>query len=384
MTLSKAAQTDLRAILSETPQEARERSRLRLDQALPDPDNIALFGAGNTGREVLNRLRRAGVEPVAFIDDTPAKQGTTIDGLRVMGRQQAAETLKPDVTVLVTVLNPKLTFVQAQALLAETGLKAESFMLSSWLFPEECAGLCNVMPPEAVLREKDSILACDALWADAISRETFARQIAWRMSLDFTRLPVPRLDDIYFPKDLDINLSPNVFFVDAGAYDGDTLAHFLTHTRGAFAGAVCIEPDPENHARLERRIADQGLGDRVTALNCGLGAKAGVLSFNATADMSAAFDAGGTVSMPVKRLADVMPAGQPAYAKFDIEGAEWDALNGSAEHVTANNPKLAVSVYHLPEDLWRLPLLMARLLPTRRIYLRAHGVDGTDVICYAV
>ena len=62
------------------------------------------------------------------------------------------------------------------------------------------------------------------------------------------------------------------------------------------------------------------------------------MSFNATADMSASFDTGGAVSMPVKRLADVMPAGQQVYAKFDIEGAEWDALSGSAEHVTDNNP----------------------------------------------
>lgn len=384
MALSRAMQTDLNAILSETPDEARARCGRRLDAALPDMGNIALFGAGNTGREVVKRLRRAGVEPVAFIDDTPAKQGTTIDGLRVLGRQQAAEALEPDATVLVTVLNPKLTFVQAQALLAETGLKAESFMLLSWLFPEEFSGLCNVMAPENVLHEKDSILECDALWADDISRDTFAMQVAWRMSLDFTRLPAPRLDDIYFPKDLDISLNPDVVFIDAGAYDGDTLGHFLDHTGGLFGRAVCIEPDPQNLARLEQSIKDQSLGHRVTALNCGLGARAGILSFNATADMSASFDTGGAVSMPVKRLADVMPAGQPVYAKFDIEGAEWDALSGSAEHVTDNNPKLAVSVYHAPEDLWRLPLLMARLLPNRRIYLRAHGVDGTDVICYAL
>lgn len=384
MTRSQTGQTDLNAILSETLEEAQERRNRRLIAALPDMENIALFGAGNTGREVVKRLRRAGVEPVAFIDDTPAKQGTTIEGLRVFGRRQAAESLKPATTVLATVLNPKLTFVKAQTLLAETGLRAESFMLLSWLFPDEFSGLCNVMPPEAILREKNSILECGALWADAISRETFATQIAWRMSLDFSQLPAPRLDDIYFPRDLEIKLAPDVMFVDAGAYDGDTLEQFLKHTGGHFGRAVCIEPDPENFARLEQNIKVQGIGDRVTALNCGLGAKVGTSSFNATADMSAAFDAGGNFSMSVMRLADVMPDGQPTYAKFDIEGAEWDALNGSAEHVTRNNPKLAVSVYHAPEDLWRLPLLMARLLPTRHIHLRAHGVDGTDVICYAM
>ncbi|KZY47750.1 hypothetical protein A3731_00910 [Roseovarius sp. HI0049] len=346
--------------------------------------NIALFGAGNTGREVVKRLRLSGVEPVAFIDDTPAKQGTTIDGLRVYGRQQAVEALGADVTVLVTVLNPKLTFPRATVLLAEAGLKAESFMLLSWRFPEAFAGLCNIMPPEAVLRQKESILECDALWADDLSRATFAQQVAWRLSLDFAQLPEQRLHDIYFPEDLDLDLGADIVFIDAGAHDGDTLLQFLAHTRDRFGQVICIEPDPDNHARLEQRIADQRLGDRVSAINCGLGAESGIVSFNATGDMSAAFGEGGTISMPVKTLAEVMPSGHPAYVKFDIEGAEWDALQGSANHVSQNDPKLAVSVYHLPEDLWRLPLLMARLLPDKRLYLRAHGVDGTDVICYAV
>ena len=47
-------------------------------------------------------------------------------------------------------------------------------------------------------------------------------------------------------------------------------------------------------------------------------------------------------------------------------------------------PVLAVSVYHRPDDLWRLPPYLKSLGPGYRLFLRTQGEDGMDVICYAV
>ena len=44
---------------------------------------------------------------------------------------------------------------------------------------------------------------------------------------------------------------------------------------------------------------------------------------------------------------------------------------------------LAVSVYHHAADLWELPLRMYELCPDGRLWLRTHGEDGTDVVCYS-
>ena len=43
---------------------------------------LVLYGAGSMGRTVLDRLRRCDVEPVAFADETPSKQGGHLDGVR--------------------------------------------------------------------------------------------------------------------------------------------------------------------------------------------------------------------------------------------------------------------------------------------------------------
>ena len=47
-------------------------------------------------------------------------------------------------------------------------------------------------------------------------------------------------------------------------------------------------------------------------------------------------------------------------------------------------PLVAVSVYHRPEDLWKIPSELQAMNPDYRLFLRTLGHDGMDVICYAV
>ena len=62
--------------------------------------------------------------------------------------------------------------------------------------------------------------------------------------------------------------------------------------------------------------------------------------------------------------------------KMDIEGAEQSALRGCARHIREDRPKLALSVYHNFEDLWKLPRMIEELVPGYRFYLRYHGGTG--------
>jgi hypothetical protein len=67
--------------------------------------------------------------------------------------------------------------------------------------------------------------------------------------------------------------------------------------------------------------------------------------------------------------------------KLDIEGQEWHALRAAASFLHRPDLRLAVSVYHCPEDLWRIPLYLRRL--GFEVRLRTHGPDGGDLVCYA-
>jgi hypothetical protein len=69
---------------------------------------------------------------------------------------------------------------------------------------------------------------------------------------------------------------------------------------------------------------------------------------------------------------------------MDIEGSERAALEGARRLMGQHHPKLAVSAYHFPRDLWEIPLLLARLCPASHLYLRHYTREIDDTVCYAL
>jgi hypothetical protein len=84
-------------------------------------------------------------------------------------------------------------------------------------------------------------------------------------------------------------------------------------------------------------------------------------------------------------LDDVLAGWRPTLIKMDIEGSELAALYGARHLIAESRPSLAISVYHKPDHLWRIPLLLASWpeLGGYRYYLRSHGFNGFDAVLYA-
>lgn len=79
--------------------------------ALAGARPIVLWGAGRAGLAALRHLRDRGVEPCAFVDSSPAKQGTLLDGLPVRAPGTLSEGSR-DARPLVVV-----TSIHARAIL---------------------------------------------------------------------------------------------------------------------------------------------------------------------------------------------------------------------------------------------------------------------------
>ena len=72
----------------------------------------------------------------------------------------------------------------------------------------------------------------------------------------------------------------------------------------------------------------------------------------------------------------------PDFIKMDIEGAEFDALQG-ATALLRRGPDLAICLYHVQDHLWSIPLLVRSLMPEHRLFLRYHGTDAWELALYA-
>ena len=85
------------------------------------------------------------------------------------------------------------------------------------------------------------------------------------------------------------------------------------------------------------------------------------LRFDAAGNMSSSFNAIGEIEVEVLPIDEVVQeSGAPIYLKFDVEGAEWEALRGSERLLARARPLMAISVYHHPDDLWQLPSILQR------------------------
>lgn len=63
------------------------------------------------------------------------------------------------------------------------------------------------------------------------------------------------------------------------------------------------------------------------------------------------------------------------FIKMDIEGAEQAAIKGCKRHIAEDKPKLALSLYHNNEDIWKIPRMIDEIVTGYKFYLRYHGGD---------
>lgn len=71
------------------------------------------------------------------------------------------------------------------------------------------------------------------------------------------------------------------------------------------------------------------------------------------------------------------------FIKLDVEGAEADVIKGAIKTIKNNKPKLAISLYHKPEDLYFLPRLINELSPDYAFYIGHHHASLHETILYA-
>jgi len=69
---------------------------------------------------------------------------------------------------------------------------------------------------------------------------------------------------------------------------------------------------------------------------------------------------------------------------MDVEGAELESLKGAEKTIRRDRPKLAICIYHKPEDMTEIPLFIKELVPEYKLYVRMHANDGSETVLYAI
>jgi FkbM family methyltransferase len=377
----------LEELLDEQPASIRRRERTAFDTAASRPTSVVLFGAGHLGRRTLAGLRTHGIEPLAFGDNNPALWGSEVDRLLVYPLEDAVQRFARTSTFVVTVWGAGGYDSMTERLSRLTALgchRVVPFVQLYWKYAESFLPHYCINLPSLTLGAAEQIRAAFVLWADEASRTEYVAQVRLRLRGDFSSLAAPVKHEMYFPDDL-MSLSPGDVIVDCGAFRGDTLQAVLRWTGGRFAKIVAFEPDASNYDALRALVESLPIDvkARIESRPVAVSDETGRLSFNATGTEGASVGAGST-EVECVSLDALTWDRPPTFIKMDIEGSEMEALTGAANVISASAPILAISAYHRYDHLWRLPLLMHRLSGQYRFSLRPHGVDGWDLVCYAI
>lgn len=165
-------------------------------------------------------------------------------------------------------------------------------------------------------------------------------------------------------------------YIDGGAYTGDSYWDLCKLTK--VDQTFLFEPDPENFKKLSKTIHD------AVCLPLALADQISLVSFNFNKGESGAITTLGLPNVLAVSIDDLFRHKQVDLIKLDLEGGEIAALNGAKEVLANSRPRLAVSLYHKPDDLWNIPLLLKSLCPDYKFYIRQHYYNSFDCVLYGI
>jgi len=326
---------------------------------------ISIFGAGCHGRAALKYLRRLGVDVQFFVDNNPAIQGNTVEGVKVIG----PDALAGECMVFIAARHA-VDAVEAQ--LNHLGIANISF--DEFFVHDQWLRLLNLR---------------DSLLGDHRSRQVINGLIL-AMLTGHKGHCVEVMDPNQYFVLPQFYGSVGEHFVDAGAFVGDSTERFLWANNGAFASVHAFEPGAAQFLAMRRRIErlqhEWAIPEgKITCVQAGLGATSGPMSFAGNDQLLQSGGFGHAESgepVMVHALDDYLDGRPATFIKADVEGMELDLLKGAARTIAAFRPKLAISVYHEPEHLFTIAEHLREQVPQYRMALRHHAASLMETILY--
>ncbi len=232
---------------------------------------------------------------------------------------------------------------------------------------------------------RDRIAHVMNLLYDDKSREILQGMILFRMTRD-RKYHLGSDPNQYFPEDV-IKLRSDEVFIDCGGYIGDTVLDFIKRSNNTFKRIVTFEPDPGLKEKIENNISSY---KNIVFINKGVYNKTAVLKFTADGSSGGSIIesdstlSGNFVEIETVAIDDIPECRDATFIKMDLEGGEWNALEGSIQTILRNHPKLAICIYHSDEDMLRLIEYIHELVPEYKLYVRQHSKIGTEIVAYAI
>jgi FkbM family methyltransferase len=266
----------------------------------------------------------------------------------------------------------------------------------------------------------ENYLLLRSIFTDKLSLHTFDHLIRYRLTGDpnhLREISVGYHEGIYGYHSYVLNseffnFNDDEFFIDGGAFDGMSTDKFVRAVNGNFRRVVMFEPYTENSlncklliSKLDSEYVYKNIQSKIAVEEKALFSHSGEVEFTPTLfDISTTLEHGlmpqsghivetGLSSTFLNKesayeinkirtttLDDFIGKDRITFIKLEIEGSEVDALSGATNSILINRPKMALSIYHRPQDLQLIINYVLSLNLNYKVALRAHNPLCPDAI----
>ena len=241
------------------------------------------------------------------------------------------------------------------------------------------------MDKQFVIENSEHFDRAYQLFEDELSRQTYVAAINTKINEDLNHItPYVRLDNLYFPSS-EFSPGDHESFLDVGGFTGDTIKEFHQLKNEAYEKIISLEPGDQNFMELQKTVAQWQI-PRVTAVKLGAWNEKTILRFTTKAghidnEINEAGDSEiqvDTIDAILQRLGSTV-----SLIKLDINGAEYQALDGARASIRLCRPNIVVRL-HRKEDFYRLAILLKEIAPDIKLYLRQRNYMSMMLIMYGI
>ena len=344
---------------------------------------IVMYGMGNGADKILSICAARGIEIADFFASDGFVRGHMFHGKRVLSYSEARE--KYGAENMIVLLSFASSLPDVLKLIYTVAEECEFYA------PDVPVCGINLFDIDFYRQNEEKIQQVDNILADEESKTIYKSVINYKLSGDISYLRNTHSDFASVYKDI-LKAEKFETIADLGAYNGDTLREIKPYAP-RLSVAYAFEPDRRNHKKLcdyaEAETAFEIKGYKLASWN-----KNEILIFDGSGNRNSTLVTSDslptskdkkTVEVKADSLDNILAGGRIDYIKYDVEGAEREALAGSCKAIESHRPALLISLYHRSEDIFELPLLIHEKYPDYKLCIRRREyVPAWDTVLLAV
>ncbi len=314
---------------------------------------VYIYGMGSGGEKMLGWCRDNGIAVTGVFASDDFVRGQSFCGYKVKSLAQA-EKESGELTVLLgfgTDLPDVMSRIES--------IEKRHLLLA----PDVSVAGDRAFDKQTFLDDLHRAAKAYDLLADEQSRRVFLKLSEYKISGRLSYLREIFSND----KDSLVKTGDNEVYCDLGAYNGDTVRSFIKAAGGRYEHIYALEPEKRNFQKCVKSCLSF---DRISFINAAAWSCDTQLSFEGGSGRQARLDESGSGKTAARSLDSVLAGSGCTYIKYDVEGADIPALEGSKKTIKGFTPKLRCAVYHRCYDYIDIPLYINSLGCGYRFYMR--------------